>query len=216
MTTVPHQKFTFDTVFDAATGGIIPAPRPKRGFTPEEFEQGRAEAFAEGERSGVVRAEQAAASALADIAQAATSALTALSRLVHEHRQASAELALTAGRVIAGAALERFPEAPAAAALTAMAREMEPTPRLAVRTAADLVDRLQTALDATAQSCGYAGQIVVRGDPDLPMAAFVLDWGDGRASFDPTLAAERVAEALRSAVEAEGLHGEPVLTQSET
>ena len=97
-----------------------------------------------------------------------------------------------------------------------MAREMETTPRLAVRTAADLVDRLQTALDATAQSCGYAGQIVVRGDPDLPMAAFVLDWGDGRASFDPTLAAERVAEALRSAVEAEGLHGEPVLTQSET
>ena len=90
------------------------------------------------------------------------------------------------------------------------------TPRLAVRTSTDLAERLQTALEATAQSCGYAGQIVVRADPGLPTAAFVLDWGDGRASFDPIQAAERVAEALRSAVEAEGLHAEPVLPQSET
>jgi len=214
--TTQHQRFTFDTVFDAATGAVTAAPRPKRAFTADEVDQTRAQAFAEGERSGVVRAEQAAAAALAEIAQAATAALGALSRLVHDHRAASAELALAAGRTIAGAALEQFPEAPATAALAAMAREMETTPRLAVRTSADLAERLQAALEQTAQRCGYAGQIVVRGDPGLPKAAFVLDWGDGRASFDPVEAAARVAEVLRSAVEAEGLHAEPVLSQSET
>ncbi len=213
--TSPHQRFTFDTVFDNA-GGAVTAPRPKRAFTPEEVEQVRAHAFAEGERSGVVRAEQAAAAALAEIARASTAALGALDRLVHDHRAACAELALAAGRTIAGAALERFPEAPAAAALAAMAREMEATPRLAVRTAPDLTERVQTALETTAQGCGFAGQIVVRGDPTLPMAAFVLDWGDGRASFDPVEAAERVTQALRGALEAEGLHAEPLFPQSET
>ena len=214
--TSPHQKFNFDTVFEAGSGAVIAAPRPKRAFTVDEVEQARAEAFAEGERSAVVRAEQAAAAALAEIAQAATLALGALARLVQDHRGISAELALATGRAVAGAALERFPEAPAIAALAAMAREMETTPRLAVRTSLDLVERLQAALETTAQACGYAGQIVVRGDPALPAAAFVLDWGDGRASFDPVVAAERVAEALRNAVEAEGLHAEPILTQSET
>ena len=212
----PHEKFTFDTVFDANTGAVIAATRPKRAFTPDEVEGAKAQAFAEGERSGVVRAEQAAAAALAEIAQAATAALSALSRLVHDHRATSAELALATGRTIAGAALDQFPEAPASAALAAMAREMEATPRLAVRTSADLVERLQAALEDTAQRCGYAGQIIVRGDPTLPLAAFVIDWGDGRASFDPVEASERVAQALRGAVEAEGLHAEPVLTQSET
>jgi flagellar assembly protein FliH len=212
----PHQKFNFDTEFDAVTGGVTAAPRPKRAFTPEEVEQVRAAAFAEGERSGVVRAEQAAAAALAEIAQAAKAALGALTRIVQDHRAVSADLALATGRTIAGAALEKFPEAPAAAALAAMAREMEATPRLAVRASVDLVDRLQATLEATAQACGYAGQIVVRGDPALPPAAFVLDWGDGRASFDPVETAERVALALHNAVEAEALHGEPILSQSET
>ena len=214
--TTQHERFNFDTVFEAGTGAIIAAARPKRAFTPDEVDAVRAQAFMEGERSGVVRAEQAAAAALAEIAQATTAALGALNRLVQDHRTVSAELALATGRTIAGAALARFPEAPAAAALAAMAREMETTPRLAVRTSVDLVERLQSALEETALGCGYAGQIVVRGDPALPTAAFVLDWGDGRASFDPVEAARRVTEALQNAVEAEGLHAEPILPQSET
>jgi flagellar assembly protein FliH len=206
----PHRKFTFETVFDEA-GDVAFAPmRPKRLFSAEEVAEVRAQAFAEGERSAVVRAEQAAAQALADIARQTGGALGALTTLAHEHRTACAELALATGRTIAGAALELFPETPATAALATLAREVEATPRLAVRTAADLVERIQTALSQTAENLGYAGQIVVRGDPALPHAAFVFDWGDGRASFDPLDAAERVAQALRTALAAEGLHAEPL------
>ena len=67
------------------------------------------------------------------------------------------------------------------------------------------------ALDQTAQAVGFPGQIVVKADPALPRAAFVLDWGDGRASYDPVEAAARVASALETALAAEGLHGEPLL-----
>ena len=42
----------------------------------------------------------------------------------------------------------------------------------------------------------------------MPRAAFVLEWGDGSAAFDPAGAAARVAEALEGALAAEGLHAE--------
>ncbi|HWU15972.1 MAG TPA: flagellar assembly protein FliH, partial [Caulobacter sp.] len=44
----------------------------------------------------------------------------------------------------------------------------------------------------------------------MPTAAFVLDWGDGRAAFNPDDAAARVTQALEAAIAAEGLHAEPL------
>jgi flagellar assembly protein FliH len=189
--------------------------RPKRAFSPDEVDLARAQAFAEGERSGVVRAEEAAAAALAEIAQATRAALGALAQVAHEHRTACAELALACARTIAGAALQQFPEAPAQAALESLAREIESAPRLAVRTSAEMVERLQAALDRTALACGFPGQVVVKADPAMAAAAFVLDWGDGHAAFDPLAAAERVAAALHTALAAEGLHAEPLISPSE-
>ena len=207
--TPPHKRFSFDTEFDAA-GGIAFAPPPvKRVYTPEEVAQIRSQAYADGERSATVRAEEAVAAALAEIAEASRSGLGRMAHLAHEHRTACAELAMAAARVIAGAALDGLPQAPAAAALQTLAHEIEATPRLIVRTAPDLVDRLQAALEETAQACGFAGQIVVKADPGLAAAAFVFDWGDGRASFDPAEAAERVADALRAGLAAEAPHADP-------
>ena len=211
----PHRKFTFDTVFDGDGAVAYASVRPKRAFSPDEVEQVRAQAFADGERSAVVRAEEAAAASLADIARSTKTALGALAHVAHEHRTACAELALACARTIAGAALEQFPQAPAQAALQSLAREIEAAPRLAVRTTPDMVERLQIALDTTASACGFPGQILVKGDPALPDAAFVLDWGDGRAAFDPIQAADRVAEALHTALAAEGLHAEPLISPSE-
>jgi flagellar assembly protein FliH len=194
----PLQKFTFDTVFEDS-GRVIAPFRPKKNFTADEVEAIRRECFAEGERSAVARAQEAQAMALQQIAAAAQGALGGL---------AMARLALAAARKIADAALERFPEAPAAAALEALAREVEAVPRLMARCAPDQVEEIQAALEQAAQSAGYPGQIVVRADANLPVAAFVLDWGDGSAAFDPNESAARVAQALDEALAAEGFHAE--------
>jgi flagellar assembly protein FliH len=84
--------------------------------------------------------------------------------VAHEHREGSALLALACGRAIADAALDQFPEAPAQAALVALAREVEASPKLTVRVAAHLVERTQAALEQTAQAIGFPGQIVARAD----------------------------------------------------
>jgi flagellar assembly protein FliH len=54
----------------------------------------------------------------------------------------------------------------------------------------------------------------VRPDGALRGAAFVLDWGDGSAAFDPQQTAVRIAQALEAALAAEGLHAEPLLPAS--
>jgi flagellar assembly protein FliH len=212
--TTPHRKFDFDTVFDAAGDVAYAPPVQKRVFTAAEVEQIRAASFAEGERSATVRAEEAQAAGLAEIAAAARAALGILAQVAHSHRAGSTELAMATAKVIAGAALDLFPQAPATAALLALAREVEATPRLVVRAAAEQVERTQAALDETAQACGFPGQIIVKADAAMPRAAFVLDWGDGRASFDPVEAEARVAQAVKTALVAEGLHAEPLLPPS--
>jgi flagellar assembly protein FliH len=209
------RKYEFDTVFDAAGDVAFEPVRVKRSFTADEVEQIKAEAFAAGERSTTAIADAQAAHALSEIARSAGQALSALARVAHEHRTPRPTWPSATGRKIADAALARFPEAPVVAALQELARELEASPRLLVRASNELVERLQATLDETAQACGFAGAIVVKGDASLPMAAFVLDWGDGRAAFDPDQAAERVAAALSTALAAEGLHAEPLIPNSE-
>jgi flagellar assembly protein FliH len=203
-----YKRFVFDTVFDGDR--VVTPPRPKRSYTADEVEAARAEGFKSGERSVTARAEAEAAAALSDIAATAHKALQALTLLAHDHRTAAADLALTAARKIADAALDQFPEAPAAAALSALARDLEATPRLMVHVAAHDAERLEAALTRAADQAGFPGQIILKPDNSLPRAAFIFDWGDGRAAFDPQAASERVESALKAALTAEGLHAEPL------
>lgn len=204
------RPFTFDTVFD---GDRVIAPvRPKAVvYTAEDLEAARAAGYASGRADAVARAEADAAAALAEATAAIRAALAALTALAHDHRTASAELALTAARKIAGAALDQFPEQPALAALDALARELESRPRLIVRAAPAGAERLEAVLSQAAEHAGFAGQLAVKADPALPRAAFVFDWGEGRAAYDPDKAADMVQQALDRALAAEGLHAEPLL-----
>jgi flagellar assembly protein FliH len=206
-----HEKFAFDTVFEATGEVVFAAPRPKRTYTADEVEQIRKAAEAAGEQRALSSIANRQAEALAIIAHATQQALPGLAAVAHEHRVGSAELALACARSIAAAALDKFPQAPVRAALEALAREVEAAPRLLVTGEAELLDGLQAVLEETAQAVGYPGAIQVRVDPAAGPHAFTLDFGDGSASFDPAAAAERVSQALHAALAAEGLHAEPLI-----
>lgn len=216
MTSTPHQKFGFDTVFDNAGDVAYAAQRPKRLFPAEEVELLRAQAFAEGERQALASMAALQAQALSQIAASVGQALPKLAGVAHEHRVGSAELALACARAIADAALAKFPQAPIQAALESLAREIEAAPRLVVSVGADLAEGTQAALEETAQAIGYGGAIQVRPAPGVGPSAFTLDFGDGSAAFDPAAAAARVAAALEAALAAEGLHAEPLIPGSES
>jgi flagellar assembly protein FliH len=81
-----------------------------------------------------------------------------------------------------------------------------------VRTASTDPD-IVAKLEALALDHGLPGQVLVRQEPGPAAAAFTLDWVDGKAAYDPAAAARRVAEALAEALEAEGLHAEPLIPE---
>jgi flagellar assembly protein FliH len=211
-----RQKFSFDTVFDAAGEIAFAAPRPKRMYTADEVEQIRRDSYVEGERTALasIAAEQQAA--LAQISTACALALPKLAEVAHKHRVGAAELALVCGRAIAGAALDRFPEAPLQAALESLSRELEAAPRLVVNVHPEIAEGLETVLAESAQTSGYAGAIQVRADEAQAAHAFTLDFGDGQAAFDPEAAAARVTATLEAALAAEGLHAEPLIPGAPT
>lgn len=215
MTAPAPRKFDFDTVFDS-DGGVYQPPRAKRTFTAEDIDAARASAYAEGQASAVAQAEAAAARALQEVASLSRGALAALTELAHQHRTASAELALACARKIADAALDQAPEAPAVAALKALSLELEAAPRLVVHVSAADEPRMAKALDQAAAQAGYAGSIIVKPEAGRSRAAFVLDWGDGRAAFDPAAAADRVAKALETALAIEGMHAELVVPSADS
>ena len=215
MTTTGSRKFSFDTEFDG-DGATTSAPPRKTLFTAREVDQVRAEALAEGRAAAAAEAEQLQARCLEDIRQAIGRALGTLAQAAHDHRVGAAELAMAAARKIADAALERFPEAPAQAALDALQREIEGHPRLLVRAPEAIAAKVQAALDRAADQAGFTGQVTVKSDPALDGAAFIFEWGEGRAAFDPEEAAARVSAALEAALAAEGLHGEPLIAPEGT
>jgi flagellar assembly protein FliH len=212
----PAQRFSFDTVFDGAGTITASNPRPKRLYTAEEVEQIRAAAQAEGERAALASIAAQQANALGQIASACGQALPRLAEVAHEHRVGSAALAMACARAIADAALEKFPGAPAQAALDSLAREIEAQPRLSVSADPAIVETLQATLEEAARNLGFDGAIVVRPDGAFGRHAFTLDFGDGQASFDPEAAAQRVAQALEAALASEGLHAEPLIPGSES
>jgi flagellar assembly protein FliH len=210
-----HEKFAFDTVFEATGEVVFASPRPKRSYTGEEVEAIRLAAEAAGETRALASIANRQADALAEIARVSQQALPGLAAVAHEHRVGSADLALACARAIAAAALDKFPQAPVRAALESLAREIEAAPRLIITADADLTEGLQAVLEETAQAVGYPGAIQVRATAGFSPHAFTLDFGDGSASFDPTAAAERVSEALHAALAAEGLHAEPLIPGGE-
>ena len=211
-----HEKFSFDTEFDAGGGVAFAAPRPKRLFPAEEVEQIRAAAYAEGERAALASIAAQQANALSQIAMACNQALPRLAEVAHEHRQGSAALALACARGIADSALEKFPQAPVLAAMEALAREIDAQPRLVLSADPALAEGLQSILEEAARGLGFEGAVVVKPDGAFGRHAFTLDFGDGQAAFDPAQAAGRVTLALEAALAAEGLHAEPLIPGSES
>ena len=212
MTQPQHQPFVFDTEFDAS--GDVVSSRPtqtvKRVYLAAEVEALVAKARAEARQQAMNEIEGVQAMALAEIGQAVGRALPGLARVAHEHRAASAELALAAARIIAGSALERSPQGPLHEAIEALGQEIDASPRMVVRTGG-LDEASRAHIERLCADAGFSGVVAFRDEPGLPVAAFQLEWADGRAAFDADDAFARMREALDSALAAEAGHAETLI-----
>ena len=212
----PHKAFAFDTEFSSdgsvARAGVVFAPT-KRAYLPAEVEALVAQARFEGREAALAEVDSLQAMAVVAVAEAVSAAMPTLAAIAQTHREQSAELALAAARVVAGAALDRFPAGPLQAAIEALGQEIDASPRLVIR-ARGLDDAVKVKLQAICVDAGFSGLIAFRDDPGLASAAFQLEWADGRADFDPSEAAARMGEALTAALAAEAGHAESLTDRS--
>ena len=208
--------FAFDTEFDAS-GVVVNAAaafRPiKRAYGPAEVEALVAGARLEARNQALAEIDSIQTMALSAIGQALASAAPALAQVAQAHRQQSAELALTAARVVAASALDRYPEAPLQAALEALGQEIDASPRLVIRTG-DLDEATHARVQQLCADAGFSGIVAFRTEPGMAAAAFQLEWADGRAAFDPAEAFARMSEALNSALAAEAGHAENLIPET--
>lgn len=207
--------FAFDTEFDAS-GVVVHASsfRPtKRSYAPLEVDALIAQARIEARTEALAESANMQAMALSAIAQALDTAIPALTQVAQSHRQQSAELAISAARVVAASALDRFPVAPLQAALEALGQEVDSSPRLVIRTG-DLDDATHARIEKLCADGGFSGVVAFRNEPMMPAAAFHLEWADGRAAFDPADAFARISEALNSALAAEAGHAETLTPET--
>lgn len=207
--------FAFDTEFDAS--GVVVTPsafRPvKRSYTLVEVDALIAQARIEAREQALAESANVQAMALSAIALALDAAIPALTQVAHAHREQSAELALSAARVVVASALDRFPAAPLQAALEALGQEVDASPRLVIRTG-DLDAATHARIEQLCTDAGFSGVVAFRNEPAMPAAAFQLEWADGRASFDPAEAFARIGEALNSALAAEAGHAETLTPET--
>jgi len=194
------RKYAFDvefapdgTILQDNSGGV-------RRFDSDEVEAERQRAYESGKTDAVALAERASAAALKDLAMAAGAMLQTLDAESRAMRSEAAQLALAAARKIADAALTRFGEERALAAIEQAMDTLRHGPRLVVRVPADAAERLKPLIDEMVEAHHYAGKIIVRGEAGLSAGAVAIDWTDGVVRLDPAEIASRIDTLIAAAL----------------
>ena len=180
-----HAKFLFEARFD---GDAPPPPRPRKHFTADEVEAARKAA----EKAG---AEAGRAQALREVEARAAAALDVLAREVggamsdirEAHDAAMREHLATAAEIVRRlfpALSERAEFGEIESLLASCLEHVASQPRVIVRLPDAFAATIQPRLEEVARRAGFAGDIVVVADPDLPGSRARIEWADGSAERD--------------------------------
>jgi len=172
-------KFTFDTHFDAP-GEEKPAEiRSRKSYSAEEIDAIRMEARDEGRKDGDVRAAQALAASIGQVAAAIVTALNAMDGEVEAIRAEAAALALAAARKLSGAALSAAPEEEITEVLKAALHQAVGEPRIVVKTTPRLAVAIEAKAATLAADHGFDGRIHFAPDSALGDGDCRIEWRSG-------------------------------------
>jgi flagellar assembly protein FliH len=190
------RKFTFDTEF-SHSGEVFRVEAARRAsFTPGEVEHERQIAYAQGQADAMVKAEEALAHAAQTLARQAQLIVGHLSRDSATLRQEATMLALAAARKIAGTAIDQFGEETIAAAVEDALSHLRHGPRVAVRVAPDIAEKMTPRLEDAARSVGFEGGLAVRADASVAPGDVSIEWAGGAVILEHAETAARVEEAI--------------------
>jgi len=177
-------RFEFGEAFDALVDEDYAAEREKEQlWTDAEVEAERDAAYRRGVDAGRAETLNGTESRIAELAAKAVASAAELIGALDETEAALREeamtLALSVGRKVASELLvqlrDRETEALVGEALAMLAQQ----PHVVIRVNEDLVDGFRARFETIASERGFAGRLVILGDPDIADADCQIDWADG-------------------------------------
>ncbi len=182
-------RFTFDLdmserlVPEATQPAPPPVPTVPEDLVAELVAQAREEAYAEGmaagERSAMSVAAQTLAAAAGTLATQTSEMAAALDDAAAQAQREAVELAASIGRKLALHLLARYPTVELEALIAECMQNLAGVPHLVVRCHPSIADGVRDIATAHMQTSGFAGRLVVMGDPDQRLGDGRLEWVDG-------------------------------------
>jgi len=203
---MPPARYLFDRDFAAPDGrGPTPArPEPVPAIDPATHMARLAEAEAagleRGRKEGREAAEATGAARLADearrLAAAAQSILAVLDAERTRIEGDALRLAAAVAEKLAGAVLARFPHEAVLAALSDCLAPLRQAAHIVLRLAPDHVEPIRAEVDRLAAERGFAGRLVLVGEPGLAPGDCRIEWAEGGIVLDGAAVSTAVAAAI--------------------
>ena len=180
MTAAAPAKFRFDldlghreerssVLSDGALAQLVNAART------EGFQQG----LGEGERTATVRAAERLAAAAEQLANHTAALNATLDDNRHQTLSEAVDLAATIASKLARHLLASQPTAEIEALIAECLASLDNVPHLVIRCAPDLAEAVREIAMARITTSGFAGRLVVLGDPEQGLGDAKLEWVDG-------------------------------------
>ena len=189
-------KFLFDNDFGRSGNSAGHAPAVEAALK---------EAEARGHRAGqaAARAEAAAESARSLAAATASFAMLANGlKAIEQRLEAEAvEVAVAVAGKLAAELMRREPFAEIEALAADCFRNLVGVPHVAVRVHSALYEEARTKFESAATAAGFAGRVVVLGEPEIAAGDCRIEWADGGAIRDRAAIEAAIGEAVERYLE---------------
>ena len=204
-------RFTFDLDLQQRPAAA-PQPTMPETLVSQLLAQAREEAYAEGLAAGERTATATAAQTVAQAATALAAQTAQMSSAVDDasatSKREAIELAASVGRKLAANLLSRQPTAELEALIAECMQSLEGVPHLVIRCHPQIADAVREIATAHMATSGFAGRLIVMGDPDQGLGDGRLEWVDGGLVRDMDAIAAAVDEKIAAYLAATG--GDPV------
>lgn len=193
-------KYDFSNSFSAKPAETVQEEK----ISAEALEAARAEAhksgyvegYTEGQNSAEIQAMQALDAKAQALFLQASATLTQMDAISEQIAQDSIRIAATMAKTLARTLLTRFPQETIAQLAEECFRHMRNTPHIVFRVAPELVSALEARLQKSADGFGFAGRIIILGDPEFMNGDVRIEWADGGYEYN----AQKIEQELEACV----------------
>jgi len=206
-----HAKFTFDLDLRGDkpedNGDQILSEAALAMLIQNARQDGYSQGFAEGERGVLASQALGLTTAAETIAARAAGMLSALQNAQQEALAEAVTLAATIGRKLASNLLAREPTVELEALINECFASLEGVPHLVIRCHPELSDEVREIATARIATSGFAGRLVVMGDPEQALGDGRLEWVDGGLVRDFNAISSEIDNRISAYLAARGVSG---------